>query len=381
MQVRAREAGIALALTACALGAGSVAAAPLGDEPTATSMLRLFTDSDRVSVRSLTGEYSMPLRGNTAFSLHWNNEHVTIPAIQAPIGSPEAIDAITTASRPISGNGFQDFIKVRNEMQGELQRGGAAVEYYVSTERDYLAQQIGAKYNRDLRDQTLNLSVGSSIDRDHIKPLADDDTQTPAATKTTLHWDAVATQILSPTTLARFGVEYNVVDGLQHSPYRNVYAGGIHVPERHPDHRQRRDTYVKVNQYLTNHSSLKLNYRLYNDDWGITSHEIGSSLSQYVGRSVSARYEYRYYTQNHASFYRDEYLSSNGIDGYRTGDYRLADLASHLFGFSLHWDMEALANVHPVLGRMALRLDYERYFNSNNYSANILETGIDFRVP
>ena len=28
---------------------------------------------------------------------------------------------------------------------------------------------------------------------------------------------------------------------------------------------------------------------------------------------------------------------------------------------------------------MTLWLDYERYFNSNNYSANIVETGLDFR--
>ena len=65
------------------------------------------------------------------------------------------------------------------------------------------------------------------------------------------------------------------------------------MPERHPDHRQRRDVFLRVNQYLPNRSSLKLNYRLYNDDWGVTSHELGSSLSQYVTQGVSARYEYR----------------------------------------------------------------------------------------
>jgi len=54
------------------------------------------------------------------------------------------------------------------------------------------------------------------------------------------------------------------------------------------------------------------------------------------------------------------------------------DLASHLFGVSLHVDMDALAAAHPLLGRTSLWFDYERYFNSNNYSANILETGLDF---
>lgn len=379
MQVRRWLTPLALSGGVLALSAPRGAAAVTMDESTVTSMLRLFTDSDHVAVRSYTGDWSTPVRGDGALALHWNNEHVTIPAIKAPVGSTEAVDAITTASRPIAGNAYTDFIKVRNEMQGEYSRGPAAVNYYLSTESDYLAQQLGATLNRDFNDQRLNLAFGTSLGRDDIKPLADDDTRTAAATKTTVHLDAVATQVLSPTTMLRYGVEYNVVEGLQHNPYRNVYAGGTHVAERHPDHRQRRDTFFKLNQYLPNRSSLKLQYRLYNDDWGITSHEIGTHLSQYVTESMSARWEYRWYTQTRATFYRPEYETVDGVNGYRSGDYRMNELASHLFGVSLHLDMDALAAAHPVLGRMALWLNYERYFNSNNYSANILETGLDFR--
>lgn len=378
MQLRRWLKPIAISTGLCTAWAPYCSAALPVDESTISSMLRLFTDSDHVAVRSLTGDYTLPLKNSSALSLHWNNEQVTIPAIRAAVGSPEAVDAITTASRPISGNAFQDFVKLRNEVQGELTRGSAALDYYVSSEVDYLAQQVGARYNRDLRDDQLNLSMGTSYGWDAIKPLADDDTGTGRDSKTTLHWNAVATQILSPTTLLRWGVEYNLVNGLQHNPYRNVYAGGTHVSERHPDQRQRRDTFLKLNQYLPNRSSLKLNYRFYNDDWGISSHEVGSNLSQYITQGVSARWEYRYYTQTRANFYRDEYATTNGIGGYRSGDYRMNDLASHLFGASLHMDMEALAVAHPLLSRMALWLNYERYFNSNNYSANILETGLDF---
>jgi len=151
------------------------------------------------------------------------------------------------------------------------------------------------------------------------------------------------------------------------------------VPERHPDHRERRDTFVKLNHYFAQRSSLKLGYRYYNDDWGIDSHELDSKLSQYVTQGLFARYEYRYYTQTAADFHRDEYVSVNGIDGYRTGDYRMGDLSSHLFGFALDMDFTRLAADSPVLQRMGAWFSYERYFNSNNYSANILETGLSFR--
>jgi hypothetical protein len=349
------------------------------EEQTVGTMLRVFTDSDDVGVRSLISDYEMALLGGMALSVHWNNERVVIPAIQAPIGSQEAVDAITTASRPISGNAYEDFVKVRNEFQGALTQGGAAVNYYYSTEVDYLAQQLGGSYNLDLMDDRLNVSFGSSYGWDVIEPLNDDDTNTAPDTRTTLHLNTVATQVVSPTTLVRVGVELNVVDGLQHNPYRNVYAGGTNVAERHPDQRQRRDAFLRVNQYLSNRSSIRFNYRFYNDDWGIDSHEVGAKLSQYITDGVFARYNYRWYTQTAADFYSEAYPTTNGIDGYLTGDYRMSPLASHLFGLTLDFDLATLAADSPLWNRLGLWGNYERYFNSNNYSANIFEAGVGFR--
>jgi hypothetical protein len=270
---------------------------------------------------------------------------------------------------------------MRNEVEGEYARGPAAVSYYVSSESDYLAQQVGGRWNRDFRQQTVNLSFGSSWSWDEIEPAQDDDTHQGDAHKTTLHWNAVMTEVVSPSMLVRYGVEYNLVNGLQHNPYRNVYAGGTNVPERAPDMRQRRDAFVRVNQALPNRSSVKLSYRLYNDDWGVTSHEVGTRLSQYLTRGLAARWEYRWYSQTAADFFRSTYTDINGVDGYRTGDYRLGVLSSHLFGGSLRADLEAFAPDRAFMRRMTLWLDLERYFNSNNYSANVVETGVDFRFP
>ena len=370
---------VALLLAASAL---PVAAQGLADEPPRTgTLLRWFTDSDRVSVRSLSGHWSTPLRGVSGLNIDFNNERVVIPAISSPPGTQEAVDAITTASRPISGNAFEDFVKVRNEVQGDYERGPVAMSYYVSSESDYLAQQIGGRWNRDLRPDARNLSVGGSWSWDAIEPLVDDDTQTGAASKKTLHGNAVFTDVLSPTTMVRYGFEYNLVSGLQHNPYRNVYAGGTNVPERHPEHRQRRDAFVRVSHALPNRASVKLHYRLYNDDWGVNSHELGTRLNQYITRGLSVRWEYRWYTQTPAEFYREEYTDPTGVDGYRTGDYRLGDLASHLFGGALRMDLDAFAPGHEFVRRFSLWLDVERYFNSNHYSANVVETGVDFRFP
>jgi len=378
--VQLRLTAKALALAAgMAMCAGSGEAGMTFDEQTVGPLFRYFADSDHVGVKSYMADYNMTLPSQVGLMFHWNTEQVTIPAIHAPVGSQEAVDAITTASRPIAGDAFEDFVKVRNEFQGGLTRGPAELDYYVSNEADYLAQQVAGHYDLELMNQQLNLSFGSSYGWDDIEPLADDDTQTAASTKTTLHMNTVATQVISPTTMLRYGVEYYVVEGLQHNPYRNVYAGGTNVPERHPDHRERRDAFVKLNRYFDNRSSVRLSYRLYNDDWGIVSHELSSKLSQYITQGMFVRYQYRYYTQTPARFYREEYLTTNGVDGYLSGDYRVGPLAAHLFGLSFNFDLGTLASTTPFLGHSALVIGYERYFNSNNYSADILETGLDFR--
>ncbi|HKQ59156.1 MAG TPA: DUF3570 domain-containing protein [Candidatus Eisenbacteria bacterium] len=373
--LRAATLALAAGLVACASASADV----LSDEPTARSLFRYFTDSDQVSVRSLMGDYAMLVRGNSSFSVHFNNERVRIPAISAPVGSQAAVDAITTASRPISGNAFQDFVKVRNEFQGAVSNGGRALEYYLSSESDYLGQQLTARYDRDFQDQVLNVAVAGSYGWDDIKPLADSDTNTGDRSKTTAHWNVIATRVLGPSTVLRGGVEYNIVHGLQHNPYRNVYAGGTNVAERHPGARQRRDLFLKLHQYLNNRSSFKVNYRLYGDDWGILSHEIGTDVSQYITQGVIVRYDYRYYTQTSADFYLPEYPTVLGIDGYLTGDYRMGPLTSHLFGVALNLDLAHLAPESAWLRRMGVWVNYERYFNHNNYSANILETALDFR--
>jgi hypothetical protein len=363
---------IALGLLAVP-GLGSATPSVL-EEQKADSWLQYFYGSDHVAVRSLIGSMSLALPQQNTLSLQWNNELVEIPGISAPAGSQEAIDAITTASRPISGNAYEDFTKVRNEFTGELTHERTTVSYYLSSETDYLGQQIGARHDKDFENHLLNLSVGASYGWDAIKPVADDDTNTPAESKTTLHLNAVGTRILSPLLMMRVGLEYNFVQGLQHNPYRNVYAGGTTVPENHPNERQRRDLFMDVSKYMANRSSVKVTYRLYNDDWGIFSHEVGGQLSQYVTHGLFASWRYRYYTQTAAEFYRPEYATTSGVDGYLTGDYRMSPLSSSLFGFGINFDLADLASESSTLRRMGLRFDYERYFNSLNYSANFLTT-------
>jgi hypothetical protein len=174
----------------------------------------------------------------------------------------------------------------------------------------------------------------------------------------------------------RLGVELTQVSGLQHDPYRNVYVAGANVPEKHPNERSRHDAFLGVNQYFSNRSSVSVEYRLYEDDWGVSSHTVGVKLNQYVTDAFTVRYRYRYYGQAAADFYRDEYTEVGGVGGYQTNDYRLGDFGAHLFGGRVLWRPWPMIGGPGFMTGAEVMFSYERYFNSNNFSANIIETGL-----
>jgi len=348
------------------------------DEQTVSYTFNYFTDVDGVNVYSHFSGTQVELDRRLALSVQWGHDEVVFPAIEAAPGSQEAIDAITTASRPLSSaaDAFEDFVKVRDSLEGSITYRGLNAGYYVSKESDYFAQMVTTGYNHDFLLDNLNVALGSSYSWDAIEPLADADTPGISDYRRTIHGNLVTTYTATPTTVVRAGAEINRVTGLQHDPYRNVYVAGTNVPELHPVDRDRHDAFLRVSQYLTNRSSIKVDYRYYDDTWGVSSHTFGGRLSQYVTDRVVIRYRYRYYTQLGATFFRDEYTAPGGVAGYQTGDYRLGDYGAHLLGGHVLWMPRADRGRLSFLKNARMFLSYERYFNSNNFSANIYETGL-----
>jgi hypothetical protein len=367
-----------LAATAACVAALAPCAHAGIDETTASYLFNFYTDVDGVDVFGHYVTSGIRLENNLSVSLQWVHDRVVFPAIDAPPGTQEAADAITAASRPIanSADPYQDYVKTRNSMEGTVSYHGYSAGYYVSMESDYFAQMVSAGYNRGFRDDNLNIAVGASYSWDSIEPLEDQDTAGLPDYRKTTYWNVVATQVLTRTTVADVGVEFHHVSGRQHNPYRNVYVAGANVPESHPDERMRQDFFVGLSQYVYNRSSLKLDYRYYSDDWGVSSHTVGVKLNQYVNDDFVFRYRYRYYTQLPSNFYRVEYTDAGGVNGYQTADYRMGDFGAHLFGGQVAW------YPHRFFGHLGTRaqltLSYERYFNSNNFSADVIETGLLF---
>ena len=87
MQLRRPLQGIALIAGLCASWSGARAADFALDNDTIESLLRYFSDSEHVSVRSVMGDYSFPVAKDAALAVHWMNERVVIPGVSAAPGS------------------------------------------------------------------------------------------------------------------------------------------------------------------------------------------------------------------------------------------------------------------------------------------------------
>jgi hypothetical protein len=298
-------------------------------------------------------------------------------------GSPENVDAITTASRPVANVSTSklDFEKTRREVSGTLRwqppRGAWEFggHYYHSLESDWLGQQVGLQAQRNLAQGNTNLALGVSHGFDTITPDLDASGSSETRRRSTNDLTFVWTQTLTQRMQMALGLETTWVGGFLANPYRQVYAGGAQRPETHPDSRWRRAVFGRVDRWLMTRASVSLGARWYGDDWGVQAGTFDVRLNQYVGEHLIVRYRYRYHRQTAAYFHRDLYESATGIDGWMTADYKLNDFDSNLFGIKMTVPFEGLG-VHALLAGVVLDAKYERYFDSQSFGADVFESGL-----
>jgi hypothetical protein len=339
-----------------------------------------FSDSQGNHIDSYILEGLQGMSEAWAFSVRGLLDRVHLSPLPGLPGSPENIDAITAASRPVrsTADSKSQYTKQRQEITGALAwrpRGSAlrgSASYYVSRESDFLGQQVGAEVARDWFGGSTMLALRTSYGFDALHPDEHTGGDPTARQRQNVDVTTVWTQSLDPKTQTQLGLEVNTVHGFQANPYRHVYSGGQILPETHPEERLRHAVFGQIDRYLGTRSSLTLGGRYYGDDWGIRAGTFDASFNQYIGDRLIVRYRYRYHTQTAATFYRDLYESVDGVDGYRTADYKLQDMNSNLFGIKASVPFEGTTR---WLDGLVLDLKYERYFDSHSFAANVLEAG------
>ena len=325
---------------------------------TAASALYSRTDTNRTTVWSprlrVAGRVGESLGVETAIALDaWTGASVDV--------TTAATKAIHEVRKEINAGGYYvlPFVTV----------GGG---YRYSTENDYWSNGGVGTLTFDMADKNTTLVLAGFGSHDTVGRAHDPgfkEPQSSAGGRLSL------TQVLDASSLLQLSWETTRITGYQASPYRFVAVGGTGIcrgspssstsavngcgPELLPGERYRHAASARGRRALGDRASIGLEYRFYFDNWGVASHTVMPDLALLLSEHDTLAFDYRYYTQGAADFYKPRYLAASDALGYRTRDRELSALYSNRVGLRYQHAFEFADGARVLTA--ALRSSVTRY--------------------
>jgi hypothetical protein len=227
-------------------------------------------------------------------------------------------------------------------------RGSAGFNYSRSDEDDYESDAVAVDASYDSDDGMSTYSASLSASADEIEPTQG---VTPTGTlkdekDIRSAWVGVS-RIVSKRAILRFGLSYTYRDGFLTDPYK--------LNDERPDRRNEWVIQGGYRQFLVApNAALHVDYRYFNDDWGIDAHTVDIAWHQNVGGRTAIIPFLRYHTQDEADFFAN---SVDFSERYYADDYRLSAYGAVSLGLKLRHD----------IGNWRLNLAAERYQTNNEW--------------
>lgn len=227
-------------------------------------------------------------------------------------------------------------------------RGNIGLNYTRSDEDDYESNAAGLDVAFNSEDGLTTYSAAISASADDIEPTQgnvptstlEDDKDMRSA------WIGVS-RIISKRAIVRFGLSYTYRDGFLTDPYK--------LNDSRPDEREEWAASVGYRRHFPNpDAALHVDYRYFDDDWGIASHTVDIAWHQGLGQHTQLIPYLRYYSQDEADFFSNRVDPS---DKYYADDSRLSAFGAVTTGLRLRHD----------IGNWTLALSGERYTTSEDW--------------
>jgi Protein of unknown function (DUF3570) len=260
--------------------------------------------------------------------------------------SSASIDVVTTAS---------PFKEKRTEY-------GAGVDYLYSdslmslsvtksSESDYLADTLSMNVAQDVFGGMTTVSMGYSRGKDTVR---DNNDPTFSDYVNRYQYRLGVSQILTKTWRVNLDYEAITDEGYLNSPYRSARILGAAVPEQYPRSRDSQAVAFRTVKFLPPRSSVRFEYRYFWDTWDIAANTAETAYNRYVSAAWLMELRYRYYAQNSASFYSDNFMQ---VQNFMARDKELSTFKSHAVGGKLTYTFQS----HPsFLVKSTLNLAYDR---------------------
>ena len=187
-----------------------------------------------------------------------------------------------------------------------------------SNEDDYEADAVAVSHEWTFNDDLSTLSTGASYSSDVIEPSdAALFGRVQREERKTRSVSIGFSQILHRASALFAGLSVTDHAGYLSDPYK--------LRDVRPDGRVERALSVRYRRFLDGpNAAVHLDYRYFDDDWGIDSHTLQSSWYQNVGTAFQVVPNLRYYNQSEADFYRSFDNFRLPLDTSQSSDFRLS---------------------------------------------------------
>ena len=216
--------------------------------------------------------------------------------------SNASIDVVTTASRY-----HEERIEKAGGLDYVYEDALISLAASNSHEPDYNADSASLDVAQDFFGGMTTLNLGYTRGWDTVGKHND-----PSFSQKADHWQyrLGATQILTPRWYVSANLEAIADTGFLASPYRAARVFGAAVPERDPSTRASRAVALRAVGSLDADSAVRAEYRYFWDTWDIRANTVELGYSRYVQQRRWLLDGYlRYYRQNHASFYSNNFTT------------------------------------------------------------------------
>ncbi len=242
--------------------------------------------------------------------------------------SSASIDVVTTAS---------PFKEKRTEYGAGIDylHGDSLMSLAVakSEEPDYTADTLNMSFSQDIFGGMTTVTMAYSRGRDTVLETGD-----PAFSDYVKRYQyrLGVSQILTRTLRVSLDYEAITDEGFLNSPYRVARIAGAGVDEKYPRTRDSQAVTFRTFKYLLPRSSLRFEYRYFSDTWEIAADTVDLVYARDLSEPWLMELRYRYYSQNSASFYSDNFSQ---LQNFMARDKELSTFKSHALGGKLTYTL------------------------------------------
>ena len=250
--------------------------------------------------------------------------------------------------------------------------------YIYSDESDYEGNSAGFDVSHDMFGDMTTVSLGFTYGWDTIMRVDAPDFEEESDR---FQYRASISQVLTPTMTASFSYEAIVSEGYLNNPYRFVIINDIPQglgSEVYPGTRTSQAFALRATKYWDFRGATSLGYRYFTDTWDIKAHTFDFTYSQYIGSRWLTDLYLRYYTQDKASFYSNNFAAPQN---YMARDKELSTFDNYSIGanvgYRLFDQISAFNNGTLNIAVEYIDYDYDDYSGIDNF-ANINDDPYSF---